>query len=114
MGLLQVQRECNAIAVERSLAKSDRTRESLDRRARLVMGIEHEFGHRQDAPGLQGVENVSYRRLPIRNLAEDRHQHRAVEPIAAEFAFPSPPSRKRILARFAAAAFSRARWSIPA
>jgi hypothetical protein len=59
MGLLQVQRECNAIAVERSLAKSDRTRESLDRRARLEMGIENELSHRQDASGLQGVENLA-------------------------------------------------------
>jgi hypothetical protein len=59
IGLLQVQRECDAIAVERSLAKSDRTRESLDRRARLEMGIENELGHGQDASGLQGVENLS-------------------------------------------------------
>src|ERR1700746_2947510 len=59
LGLLQVQRECNATAVERSLAKSDRTRESLDRRARLEMGIENELGHGQDASGLQGVENLA-------------------------------------------------------
>jgi hypothetical protein len=59
LGLLQVQRECNATAVERSLAKSDRTRESLDRRARLEMGIENELGHGQDASRLQGVENLA-------------------------------------------------------
>jgi hypothetical protein len=59
MGLPQVQRECNAIAMERSLAKSDRTRESLDCRARLEMGIENELGHGQDASGLQGIENLA-------------------------------------------------------
>jgi hypothetical protein len=59
MGLLQVQRERDAIAVERSLAKPDRLREPLDRRARLEMGIENELGHGQDASGLQGVKNLS-------------------------------------------------------
>jgi hypothetical protein len=57
--LLQVQRECNAIAVERSLAKSDRTSQARDRRARLEVGIENDLGHGQNAAGLQGIENLS-------------------------------------------------------
>src|SRR5262249_37802286 len=94
MGLLQVQHECNATAVESSLAKSDRTRESLDRRAPLEMGIENQLAHGPDASRLPGVEDLAYRRFPIRNVAQDRQQQRSIEPIAAEFAFPQPAFEK--------------------
>src|SRR5262245_11332783 len=70
VGLLQVQRECNAIAVERLLAKPDRARQSRDGRARLEMGIENDLGHGQDAAGLQSIENLPQRRLAIRSRPE--------------------------------------------
>src|SRR5262249_34024430 len=58
------------------------------------MGIENDLGHGKHAAGLQGIENLSQRRLPIRNFAQDRHQHRSVEPVGVEFALSQPALEK--------------------
>jgi hypothetical protein len=44
-GLLEVQGECNAIAVERCLPEPGQARELRDRLARLEMRIEDDFGY---------------------------------------------------------------------
>ena len=80
--------------MERSLAQPDHARQSRDRRAGLEMGIENDLGHGDHATGLQGIENLPHRRFPIRNFAQDRHQHRPVEPVAAEFALSQPALEK--------------------
>src|SRR5262245_14467576 len=108
VGLLQVQRECNAIAVKRSLAKP------TERASRSTVGRDWKWGSKMISvtdrmpPGFKAskisLSAASRSGTSPRTVTSTERSNRSRPSLPS----PSPPSRNRILARFAAAAFSRA------